>query len=319
MVNGVAVLSYIKRTSHTGTLGELHIKFSDDYGTTWTDEDKYLNGDAVTGFPMTPPAPGENAQEPYLITASNGNLLLHFWDAYDGGSYQSVSTDDGATWGNAAKIDFVGSDNDDLIHTTEDHFVYDGVIYSAAREFIDAAASQTRRIFVKSTDNGATWDFVSIMFGYESTENECGLEYIGNDTIIAIYRAKTTDKTYRSYSFDMGATWSALENVTATLPAIGRPRLYTAAHLRGEANWWEDTHLILCGYAYIPGNRHTYIAQSWDAGASWDIVFYVDEPVPDAGYSELFYNPTNGHYILEGYHWANDQAVVKQYDLTVTW
>ena len=326
VVNGVVVLVYKSGTAHNQNDGALHIKFSNDYGATWSNEDKYIGGAAVTGFPMNPPdcVAGQDAQEPWLMIAPNGDLLLHMWRSdyavdFDG-TYQSRSTDGGQTWSTPAAVDFVGLDaaTDLLTFSTDDHFVYDGVIYAAARVFQDVATSGAKIVFVKSTDNGTTWDYVSTIAGFSPYVVEAGIEYTGSNRIVCVMRGDGL--TWRSFSNDMGLTWSPAQDVSSVLWAIaGRHRIQTAAHLRGEANWWTDPNLIMCGFIWSGTGRVPVVWISEDAGVSWVVPYYpLDSETPDAGYSDMFYNPNTGKYVLLTYYGEQDFADIKQYNLTIT-
>lgn len=203
---------YSGASKHYTYDGSLHIRFTTDYGTTWTAEDKFTDGSSVSGFPMTPTGSATDAQEGRLILAPNGDLLLHMWHktAIDTtfGTYQSRSTDGGKTWSTPAAIDFTNNANDTLIYTTDDYFVVGSVIYLGARQWSNAAEDQGKCIFVKSTDNGVTWDYLSDITTFTLGSSEVGLEYLGNDFIVAVLRNMTTSATYKAYSHDRGLTWS---------------------------------------------------------------------------------------------------------------
>jgi hypothetical protein len=330
VVNGVTVLIYRPATHHGENDGALHIRFSDDYGETWTAANTTLLGAAVTGFPMNPStlSAGEDAGEPWLYIAPNGNLILHMWRVDYGvtakGTYQSVSTDGGLTWSASALVDFGGLDaaTDLLTFATDDHFVYDGVIYAGARIYDDAVPTNTKNIFIKSTDNGATWTYVSDISNFTTDTIEVGMEYIGNNTVIALMRDKNSQYSYKSVSTDMGVTWSALQDVTIQVKTLGRIRIYTLAHLRGEANWWSDTNMVGIGQEHvIPGSsqtRRNSIWLSFDAGATWTEQHYLDDVSEDAGYGDIIYDPNTGKYVNVTYQGNLQTASLVQYKFNVT-
>lgn len=325
------VLIYREAGSHTAPDSTFHIRFSDDYGATWSDRDKYLDSSAVTGFPFGDPADYvglEHVNEPYLYKAPNGNLILHMWRTEspaeaDNTTYQSVSTDGGKSWSAAAAITLNGHAIT-RVFATDDHFVYNGVIYAAARDFSNEEAD-SKMIFIKSTDNGATWDFVAEMRSAATDEpaNEVGIEYLGNNTIIAIYRTVAFTHTVRSYSYDMGLTWSRLESITYNIPRSGRHRIWTKTHLEGGANWWNDSNLVMCGFQNYPGEgRKTAVWYSKDAGLTWTNPRYLEESIySDAGYADMIYNPSTGKYVLMSYIGpvGAADAVIKQYNITPNW
>lgn len=326
-VNGVVILVYKESTAHQYNDGALHIRFSDNYGVTWSDEDKTLTGTSVTGFPMNPPdcVAGEDAGEGWLYIAPNSDLLLHMWRVNYGvtanGTYQSRSTDGGETWSTPAAVDFTGIADDAKVFATDDDFVYNGVIYAGARVYDNATPSNSKNILIKSDDNGTTWDYVSDISNFTTDTIEVGLEYLGNNTILAILRDMNNTYTYKATSMDMGATWSSLSDVTATLTASGRHRIYTRSHLRGGANWWQDPVLIMVGFQLMsPGNsqqRRNAVWISMDQGATWTGPLYLDTQSEDAGYGDIFYDPDLDRYVVINYQGTLDAAVVKQYNLII--
>jgi hypothetical protein len=324
------VLIYREAGSHTAPDSTFHIRFSDDYGATWSDRDKYLDGSSITGFPFGSPPDytgNQHVNEPWLYKAPNGNLILHLWRTEvpsdsTNTTYQSVSTDGGLTWSTATAISLSGHSNT-LVFATDDHFVYDGVIYAAARDFSDT--SHYHMIFIKSTDNGATWQWVSNMESAATDEStvEVGIEYLGNNRIIAIYRTTAFTATCRSYSDDMGLTWSQIESITGNIPASGRHRIWTKTHFEGGASWWTDDDLVMIGFVNFPGQgRKTAVWYSRDAGETWTNPRYLEESIySDAGYADMIYNSTTGQYVLVSYIGpvGDADAVVKQYNITPNW
>jgi hypothetical protein len=329
--SGIVILSYYEASAHASHDGELHIRFSDDYGATWTAEDTKLGGGAVTGFPMNPSTldAGQDAGEPWLYLAPNGNLILHMWRVSaagpNGGTYQSVSTDGGETWTESAAVDFTGVTDDSMCFATDDDFVYDGVIYAGAR-IHEGDAQPSESLLIKSTDNGTTWSKVStIMANNEGVNSqgawEVGLEYLGNSTILAALRGTDSANAYQRMSTDMGETWGDLTNVTARVGIALRQRVYTRAHLKGQANWWNDRYLIMVGGVNtISGdsqNRRNCIWTSTDAGSNWSNPKWIDPNLGDGGYGDIFYNPNTGKYVVINYQGSLTEASLKQYTLTL--
>ncbi len=322
IANGIMLMVYRNGSTHVSSDGALHIKFSDDYGATWTEPDIYLDGSAIVNFPMNPAGlPNEKGAEPWLITAPNGDLLVHMWcvDLFvsAGGAYQSRSEDGGRTWSVPAQIDFSGVADDTLVFMTEDHFVYENVIYASARQSVDAVLSDVRRLFVKSTDNGATWELVSALSEFADDANEVGIEYVGNNTIVAVFRNAGKSKAYTRRSSDMGVTWGALSDLTTQIKAIGRPRIWTRSHLRGESQWWDDPNLIMCGLVFADGLRRTALWFSDNSGLSWFSPQYVDAAFEDGGYGDVVYNPS-GSYLYLSYRGTLNAAELVQYSFTLS-
>lgn len=318
VVDGVVVCVYKHGSHHAVNDGELHIKFSDDYGATWSDEDKTLLGASVTGFPMNPPDlhADEDAGEPWIMIAPNGDLLLHMWKAdfnvvgHQHGTWQSRSTDGGETWATATQVLPTGLATPDEMFATDDHFVYNGVLYVGGRHY-STDWQEIKCLIIKSADSGATWEFLSFIGDYDPLLSEIGMEYVGNNRIVAIIRGDTM--SFKSISDDLGATWS--EPIPAGIQSAGRSRILTKTHLQGGANWWNDSTLIMIGF--VP-NRRTSVWVSLDAGDTWTGPFFVDTQTEDCGYGDIFYNPNTGKYVMLNYFGTLDAADVKQYNLTIT-
>jgi hypothetical protein len=319
VLNGVVIMPYRMGTGHVENDGALHIKFSNDYGATWSDEDKYLDGSAITGFPMNPPdcEAGQDANESFIYIAPNGNLVLHLWKYGPGvgqqeGTYQSISTDGGKTWSAPAALALTGVDADHLpyIYTTDDGFNHNGVMYAAGRDFSDASAIC---FLMTSVDNGVNWVYISTIAAASFEISEAGIEYLGSNHIIALLRDSSV--SYRAFSKDMGETWVQLGETNRELGVMnGRHRIYTASHLRGVSAWSADPNLVACGFYMSGGNRINCVWVSNDAGYTWAAYPLDITPNTDGGYGDLFYNPTTGEYIAVMYIGTMSEADITQYN-----
>lgn len=332
VVNGVVVLVYYKSSAHDVNDGALHIRFSNDYGATWTAEDTKIGGGAVSGFPMNPStqSAGEDAGDPQLYLADNGNLILHMWRVDWGvttnGTYQSVSTDGGNTWSASALVDFGGAGDDLKTFSTDDNFVFNGDIYAAARVYTTLSSQDPMQsILIKSTDNGATWTRVSVIMDTNeggTGAEETGIEYIGNNKIIAILRDIPHTHTYQRISSDMGATWGTLTDITSKMDISGRHHIYTRAHLKGQANWWNDPVLIAVGFRFMVSGgagftRRNCVWVSMNSGASWSYPFHVDASNEDGGYGDIIYNPNTDKYAYLSTYGTIAEAILKQYNIRI--
>lgn len=310
--DGVVVMVYANIDQHVATKEANRILFSDDYGETWTDPDKTLAGGDVTG--------SGTAGEPYLLDAPSGNLILMLarpWDDVAGGTFQSISTDGGETWSAPSAITVTGmAGNQDYLALIDDHFIYDGTIYLAGRISTDKNQTAVKTVFVKSTDNGANWVYVSDITA--GGTHEVGIEYLGNNRIIAVLRDAAILVTYTAVSDDMGATWST-KAVDINLKISGRHRIYTWTHLQGGANWWTDQRLIMTGFEQGVGGRRNLVFLSTDGGQSWIAPYYVDTAYSDAGYGDLFYNPNTDEVVAINYRGTTAAADLVQYNVTAGW
>jgi hypothetical protein len=336
--DGVLLCAYKRGSIHYVNDGALHIKFSDDDGATWTAEDTKLGGGAVGGFPMNPSTvtAGEDAGEPWLYVAPNGDILLHMWRVDYGvtanGTYQSRSTDGGENWSTSAQVDFgIAGVSNGNVFATDDDFVWDRVIYAGARVYtggVDGVPTQS--ILIKSDDDGVSWSKVSTIMdnteGQAGSEgaSEVGLEYLGHNRIIAMLRDHPHLKSYQRYSYDMGATWATLMDVTSTVGIAGRQRVYTVNHLKGLPGWWWDPRLVMVGFVHQdPGNpdstsRRNAIWISPDRGATWPGgPHYLQATTEDGGYGDMFYDAGNDQYVVINYAGLQTDADLYQYNLTL--
>jgi len=305
------------------TSSQLHVRFSDDYGETWSDENKYIDGSSVTGFPMYPPGavPGETDEgpgEPWLYVCPNGDLLVHMWKVQyattKNGSYQSRSTDGGKTWSTPALIDFTGTTRDLYIYSTDDDFVLGNTIYAGAREYLNIVQTDgIKSIFIKSDDNGVTWDYVSDITDFSTRPtNEVGLEYIGNNKIVAICRGTNSvadggpyKVSYLVTSDDLGVTWNT-PTTPANIQVNGRIRIKSRSHVKGKNNWWFDPVLIAHGFDQqdIPNGsqRRICVYISKDFGDTWSTAKYLRITGYDGGYGDFLYNPNTDEYVSLQYY-----------------
>ena len=305
--DGTVVMAYSSLDGHAGTVGGTHIKFSPDYGATWTAADKTLTGGDVVN--------SNQWGEPNLISAPNGDLILmtgRGWTEHLG-TYQSTSTDGGETWSAESAITITGIVGDaGYMNLLDGYFIYDDVIYLSGRISTDAAETGVKSILVKSIDNGVNWTFVSDIT--PSVTTEVGIEYLGSNRIIAMLRS-----SQRAFSVNMGATWVWQGFIQGMLGnAAGKFRVYTDAHLRGETNWETDTHLIMCGFDIVGANRQICIWLSKDSGYTW-VKFTLGTETTDGGYGDIFYNPLTGEYVYTTYQGTVLAADLEQFNFTVTW
>lgn len=315
--DGVVIMLYGSTDAHVGTVGGHHIRFSGNYGETWTDADKTLAGESIIGT-------SENG-DLYLLEAPNGNLLIMFarvWGESASGTWQSVSTDGGATWSASAPVAITGIVGDtDFLALPDDHFIYDGDIYLSGRISEDGDQTGVKSVLVKSEDNGANWVFVSDITS--ANTNEVGIEYLGDNRIIAMIRHNSMQYSpIRKFSNDMGATWSSMDSLTTWMTRTSnKNRIYTLAHLKGEANWWEDDHLLMCGFEYISGTgRRNALWFSNNGGITWTEPQVMDDWYEDAGYGDIFWNPVTDEVVFMCYRGHSYGASdVVQYNVTVDW
>jgi hypothetical protein len=277
---------------------------------------------------MEPPEGEINAGDGWLYVAPNGDLLLHMWSVTGGdwpatlnGTWQSRSTDGGETWATPAAVDFGGGLDQDKTFATDDDFVWNQTIYAAARVYNANTPTNSYCIFIKSENNGTAWQYVSDITAVGSDTQEVGLEYVGNDRIVAMVRDLNNTVTRQADSDDLGATWN-LTDVTSTVQASGRHRIYTRMHLQGKAGWWKDPMLFMTGFELTdPGSsqdRRNCVWFSPDRGVTWDGPHYTAAETEDAGYGDLFWDFTNDKLVQVTYQGTLNAAALIQYNLSLS-
>ncbi len=329
--DGVLVLVYRRASAHNEDDADLAIRFSDDDGATWTAVNTTLAAAAVTGFPMNPPIGNISYGEGVPLTCPNGDLIIEMWSVTGisptgdlNGTYQSRSTDDGATWSTPEAVTFDGNPNGDTdTFMSDDFFIYNRVIYMGARYYSQEDGDPSASLLMKSADNGNNWEYVSTIQGVAeggTGGQEVGLEYVGNDTILAMIRDNPHTSSYRRISTDMGLTWGTLTDVTSLVGIAARQKLYTLNHLQGVEGWWKDPRIIMEGFVHqSSGNSQPRRACVWfspDRGTTWDGPHYVDTSTDDAGYGDLW-GKADGTTGMVNYHGDLGVAALRQYDLSV--
>lgn len=319
--NNTVVMVYRRATEHASSDGVMHIRFSDDYGATWTDEDTDLNGDPVAGFPLfLDPSPGGGVSNCWLIRRDDDALLLLFdYVDWSGptfyGMYQCVGSADGLTWGTPTQVVIAGMDDSLLCLAECDDFYYNGRLYTTVG-VKPSPSSPAHCALVYSDDDGATWTKLSTV---ATSANEGGIEFVGDNTIRALIRSASQIHTYYNVSADMGASWEGQFELTYRISPIGRPHIMTRTHLQGGANWWTDPYLVAWGFVFRDGGRYNALFLSKDAGQTWTSEMVVDDVYSDAGYGDMFYNPNTGEYVFMCYRGTSFKADLVQYNIAINW
>lgn len=319
----VWVLCYAQSEAHhLLRWSQLHFRFSNDYGETWSEEDKWIDGTSVLGAPMYAPTtvPGQSLRgpgEPWLYLCPNGDLLNHMWDSQynvsNNGTYQSRSTDGGKTWSTPQKITFINNtgisiSSNDNIFSTDDDFVYNGVIYAGAREYLnyDTFDSEIRSWLIKSTDNGNTWELVSLLSEYDDITNEYGLEYVGNDTIVSCVREFVGPPAFYTKSLNLGKTWASLTDVSSIYGTWSRQRVKTRSNVKSKVGYYRDPVVFCHGFIHVNGgNSHPRRIAVWvskDSGETFTGPLYLKDQGYDGGYGDFLYNPIKGEYVTVQYY-----------------
>ena len=309
---GTLVLCYRGASKHTGSDGVIHMRFSSDGGQNWSEADHGLDGSPIAGFPIS--FDGDDAFEPYLYVAPDGRIILHIWrttgrNHREGkGTWQTDSADGGQTWSKLRQVDFVGIENDDHCYATDDHTTIDGKIYTSLREYV-GGEQRWRCRFIQSPDNGASWRVVGEQVNVpEHNSVEKGFEYVGGDRIVSVGSDGPGRRfVLQTRSDDRGLTWRQWKDALPQTGVWDRPRIWTLAHLKGEAEWWTDDTLIGVGNTTPKAGkkfpRANAVYLSTDRGESWKMLDGkpIDKFYPDGGYGDLEYDPETGWFVYLSY------------------
>lgn len=311
--SGVWIATYSRDTQHVVTAdARCHIRFSANQGVSWTTEDTYLDGTAVTGAPWA----GHSSnfiEEPWIALAPNGDLLLHFIETATPnvvGTYQHRSTDGGKTWSDEGLLfgATIAVDHDGGVIVGSD-------IYITARTRPTISTINENRLY-KSANNGTSWSLVSVITDtdIDQSTGEAALEWMGGTEFLAILRGtdSNADSSYLTRSYDLGATWEALEDFTVITGGlkIHRPRMRRFG-----------SRVYLVGRDWI-GDAATFLDDNivmWtdDGGVTWSAVHRLTpSPVVDSGYVDILRRGDRSFYLL-GYEGTYDAASIVQYIIEI--
>jgi len=240
------------------------------------------------------------------------------------GSWRIKSTDGGITWGAWEQIVIAGftETENSKLGFEEAHFFFEGAVYAVVRVY-DGMWTSVKAVFIKSEDNGATWTKISDLCTYADGMHEMVMEYLGDNHILVLARDITNSKSYHIESFDFGVTWGTLNMIQSAINIIGRNRMFTVAHLKGEASWWTDAKLIMTGYVHTdpPSSqgRRNAVWLSDNHATTWTGPIYLDIATEDGGYGDVIYDPDTDVYRVVTYKGNPNDADLVQYNFKVNW
>ena len=289
------IMTYVASTGHTDAdlTTVIHIRFSNDEGATWTNEDTKLGGGAVSGgFPMLAHNPASRTLGGLFIQCPNGDILFQQYDNHDG-SFQWRSTDNGDTWTDEGLI------LDSRFIMIDDYKVVGSDIYSLVN-YTDNYTEPWVNSLYKSSNNGTTWTLVST---FDSAGDECGLIIAPNGDFVIVERDKTNLVTYQLRSTDGGLTWGA-KTVRPELYILQRPRMV----LDGSGG------IILHGRNYLTSDlQNNVLYYSNDNGVTWGRRFFPYTTITGDGNYNGYIIKDDGSYYMISYSGTKAAAGIKKF------
>lgn len=338
---GEWVIIWTEGTQHSDpgpTTDRFNIAFSNDEGATWSDNNEYLDGSPVDGFPLDPQPPAEFIGDFNFIKCPNGDLVIicqergtmtGAWNQTNVTQSQYRSTDHGKTW--AYELDFcnaigiTGSANIAKIQGNYENMVTDGVVYIILCQ-IRTDLDDTRIRLYKSTDNCNTYEFVSNPVEYDEATDCCtesSIADLGNGKFFCIFRTQNLGNGVWKRSEDYGLTWGPLVDFAPQLGYVGihQPRVMKFSNffmLMGRDNkaqpdnayrhsrcaFWTTTDLFQTA-------RRQYLDPFYSGVGTTDITG------GDSGYARAL-RKSDGTFVFFGYWGASNGALMYKYDVSHT-
>lgn len=289
------IMTYVASDGHTAAdlTTTIHIRFSNDEGATWTNENTKLGGGSVTGFPMMGHGGTVRTLGGLLIICPNGDLLFHQYDNTEG-TYQWRSTDDGDNWTDEGLI------LDSRFISLDDYKVEGSTIYISVNYTNNSSEPWVNSIY-KSTDNGATWSMHGT--SYEADGDEAGFVICPNGDWIIVMRDNNNAETYQFRSTDGGLTWGP-KTVRPELYILQRPRMV----LDGAGG------IILHGRNYITTDlQNNVLYYSNDNGLTWGRRFFPYVTQTGDGNYNGYIIKNDGTYYMISYSGTKAAAGIKKF------
>jgi hypothetical protein len=296
-------MTYKADVSHITTAAcRGHIRFSEDEGENWTAEDTFIDGGAVTNWPIQAQL-GGNIDPQMLVVCDNDDLLFLVPEGggVRFGTRQYRSTDDGDTWSDEGVV------TDVKTNLYLSWINVSGDLYALGT--YDNAGGGSAHIDVvlwKSTDDGANWNKVSDVAVAAEECNESGFTHTGSGRFVVILRDDNNLKTYERTSADYGATWGALYDVTAQLGVFQRARLFQFD------DGYDRIYMVGRGMIGAAPSGYTIIYFSDDGGITWDGGYVVSAYYADCAYCQVQLKSDGDLYILT-YEGTMDDADLVEY------
>lgn len=334
---------WVEGTNHSDYNSASHyvnIHFSDDEGATWSDNNEYIGGAAITGFPLVPPGGSSTGFVDFtIIRCPNDDLVIiaqdrgsnpTVWNGVNFSQHQYRSTDDGQTWTYeydfCEEIGLVTTADKAKIQGLFENMVVGSTVYITLCQ-IRADLDDTRISLYSSTDNCTNWSLVSHPVEYDELDPDAtasAIAHLGGGKFMCVLRTQDLGSGFMKTSPDNGVTWGAAEEFDVQLGYVGihdpKVKNYTNFFLMyGRDNkkiindptaarfmrnsWWTTTDL------FSTSARRHYLDP-----------FYAGTGAVnggDAGYTRAM-QKSDGTFLFFGYYGDNFTALIYKYDVSHT-
>ncbi len=316
-----------------------NIHFSADAGATWTTNNTYFGGGAISGWPLVPPDVGAGFVDFNFFEVANGDLILHAqsrgtnvtaWNGVNFSIHQYRSTDRGATWSYDA--DFAGLCGYSTIAAKakvqgEFETVRVGsvtyVIFCDIRTDLD----DTKIRIFSTDDNATTWDFVYDVVAYDEADpdvTESSISYIGGGDFFFVFRSQDLGTGYYKRCNDFFNSCTTLTTFSDELDYVGVHQPHIDDFSRFTLLTGRDNKRIIGDpTAYFFQRNSFWITPDYFSTISrrqYLDPFYTGNGTlndGDAGYTRAV-QLDKDNFLFFGYYGTNSAALIYKYEVSHT-
>jgi hypothetical protein len=334
---------WVEGTNHSDYNSASHyvnIHFSNDEGATWSDNNEYIGGAAITGFPLVPPGGSSTGFVDFtIIRCPNDDLVIiaqdrgsnpSVWNTVNFSQHQYRSTDDGQTWAYefdyCNHIGFTTTAQKAKIQGLFENMVVGSTVYITHCE-IRTDLDDTRISLYKSEDNCANWSLVSHPLEFDELSPDgtaSAIAHLGNGRFICIFRTQDLGSGYMKTSDDSGLTWNAVEDFGAQLGYVGIHDPKVKSYSNFFLLYGRDCKKILNDpdSAFFMRNAWWTTTDLFETSAERHYLdpFYAGDGTlngGDAGYVRAM-QKSDGSFLFFGYYGDNFEALIYKYDVSHT-
>jgi len=263
---------------------EIFFRKSTDGGATWQAAKRLTNNAGDSSHPAI---------------ATSGSDVFAVWVENTAGNceiYLRKSTDGGATWQTAKRLTNNGGHSVEPVIAVNSPDIY--VVWKD-----DTYATNDEIFFIKSTDDGATWQTAKRLTN--NTGDSCFPTIAVNGVNVYVaWRDNTpgVSEVYFKRSTDEGATWKIAQQLTNT--ASEYYSSYPALAASGS-------NVFLVHENDTPGNAEVYFKKSTDGGATWPISQRLTNNTGDSWFPAIVVNDSKIYVVWQDDTPGNDEIFLK--------